>query len=252
LGPALSGWLSVPTVACQSCCSSSCCSSAAISRSLLSCSRAWCWQNRSSPPEASTARTRAAAPQRSHRSAAVNSGRASAVVIGVLPPSRHRNSRCHFRPRSRSEEVRSCSLVPLLQTLGGAQVFPRRCDSRHARVYPDVAAFRTSSVSLCSRHQGICHQKPWSIRDVDHYYGSCCPGSPSANRPVNWLPEGSAGRIGATLRFYLPGTQHVGRRIETTGVTRSRSRRGPQTTSSPRPIGRGDDEELTGVPAQSR
>lgn len=68
----------------------SCCSSAAISRSLLSCSRAWCPQKRSSPPEASTARTWAAAPQRSQRSAAVNAGRASVVVIGVLPPSRHR------------------------------------------------------------------------------------------------------------------------------------------------------------------
>jgi uncharacterized protein (DUF952 family) len=41
--------------------------------SFASCSLAWCWQKRSSAPEDSLARTRAAAPQRSQRSALVSS-----------------------------------------------------------------------------------------------------------------------------------------------------------------------------------
>src|SRR5579875_963841 len=49
-------------------------STAANSTSLASCSFAWCWQKRSSAPEGSLARTRAAAPHRSHRSALVSSG----------------------------------------------------------------------------------------------------------------------------------------------------------------------------------
>jgi hypothetical protein len=167
--------LSVPTVAGQSCCSS-----AAISRSLLSCSRAWCPQNSSSPPDASTARKRAAAPQRSQRSAAVNSGRASVVVMWSSPSVPAPVSRCHFRPRSLGTKS-SCSLLPLLQTLPGAQVFPRRCDCRHVMVYPDAAAICLVVVPLCSRHQGICHVGCHVTRDVNHFSSILLSGSPSEN-----------------------------------------------------------------------
>src|ERR1700730_13436904 len=49
-------------------------STADTSISFASCSLAWCWQKRSSAADGSLARTRAAAPHRSHRSALVNSG----------------------------------------------------------------------------------------------------------------------------------------------------------------------------------
>lgn len=51
------------------------CMSTDSSFNLASWARAWCPQKRSSPPEGSTARTFAAAPQRSQRSEAVSSGR---------------------------------------------------------------------------------------------------------------------------------------------------------------------------------
>lgn len=58
---------------------------ASSSRSLSMCSFAWCWQKSNSPPAGRTARTRAAAPQRSQRSTAV-----SGVLVrvpGMTPPS---------------------------------------------------------------------------------------------------------------------------------------------------------------------
>ncbi len=60
-------------------------STAASSTSLASCSLAWCWQKSSSAPEGSFARTRAAAPQRSQRSALVSSGLVR--VAFMAPPS---------------------------------------------------------------------------------------------------------------------------------------------------------------------
>ena len=57
---------------------------AASSTNLASCSLAWCWQNSNSAPDGSFARTRAAAPQRSQRSALVNSGLVSVAVMA--PP----------------------------------------------------------------------------------------------------------------------------------------------------------------------
>ena len=53
------------------------------SRSFASWARAWWPQKRSSPPDGSTARTFAAAPQRSQRSAAVSSGRTSVPGIAA-------------------------------------------------------------------------------------------------------------------------------------------------------------------------
>src|SRR5262249_58709953 len=55
---------------------------AACSVSFASCWFAWCWQKRSSSPEGSLARTRAAAPQRSQRSALVSSGLVRVAFMG--------------------------------------------------------------------------------------------------------------------------------------------------------------------------
>src|SRR5918998_706635 len=68
-------------IACRRCQMSSAWMSAASSLSFGECSRAWWLQNSNSPPEGSTARTRAAAPHLSQRSEAVNSGRASVLVM---------------------------------------------------------------------------------------------------------------------------------------------------------------------------
>jgi len=55
--------------------------SAASSSSLAECSRAWWLQNSNSPPLGRTARTAAAAPHRSHRSAAVSAAGLASVPV---------------------------------------------------------------------------------------------------------------------------------------------------------------------------
>jgi hypothetical protein len=146
------------------------CSSAEISRSRVSCSRAWCPQNSSSPPVASTALTRAAAPQRSQRSAAVNSGRASVVVIGVLPPSRHR---LPGATSGHDHAVASVSLVvfvgsTLADAWGSASV-PVPLRWCLLEIYPDAAALRSAVVPLGSRYQGIYPRLPAVQRDASHF-----------------------------------------------------------------------------------
>ena len=97
------------------------------SRILSPWARAWCPQKRSSPPEGRTARTLAAAPQRSQRSAAVNSGRER--VPGCTAVSLRLDTGC---PRCRSMRRTAFAVRPLLQTHGTPVTVPGvRRDTRH-------------------------------------------------------------------------------------------------------------------------
>src|SRR5690606_25351853 len=119
--------------------------------------------NSSSPPDGSTARTLAAAPQRSQRSRAVRAGRVSVdgVMRGSLHPSRHR----------RCQRVTRCALPLLLQTNSVGQVFPASWDVGHAPVSakgsrralfgrittPPFGCFRTSGTMRRVRRIPVGH-----------------------------------------------------------------------------------------------
>ena len=74
---------------------------AAIGRTASRCLRAWWLQKRSSPPPCRTTRTYAVAPQRSHRSAAVNETGGASVGVISPPPAlalatmQYKNDRYH-------------------------------------------------------------------------------------------------------------------------------------------------------------
>ena len=97
------------------------------SRILSPWARAWCPQKRSSPPEGRTARTLAAAPQRSQRSAAVNSGRER--VPGCTAVSLRLDT---GSARYRSMRRTAFAVRPLLQTHNTPVTVPGvRRDTRH-------------------------------------------------------------------------------------------------------------------------
>ncbi len=104
--------------------------SAAISFNFDECSRAWWLQNSSSPPEGSTARTRAAALHRSQRSEAVNSGRVSVLVMAspsVVP------DLCDQAGSNRLRYSREPPVDPDIGSHG-----PTVADERGPRCVPDV------------------------------------------------------------------------------------------------------------------
>ena len=120
------------------------CTSMSSSRILSLWARAWCPQKSSSPPEGRTARTFAAAPQRSQRSATVSSGRdrvpgCTAVSLrldtGVAPVSLDATNR--LRGTSTLPDARHPGAIP------GA-----RRDSRHV-----VTKWRSGH--LCGDRPGV-------------------------------------------------------------------------------------------------